>query len=280
MDIINYFETKFEHYEMPKCDENWLVGLMDDFTIESINKFGKAVIHDANVYITYSFTILDSFLCSTLSEKIKNSLNSGLPDKFKIGAQSRVNICNTLGGGYVQSKIPDSKIFSENHGCQPIIVKCVFSNESLDLLINECLVYLNEYTNNSYVIGFKVKYCPKDFKAYFFVFERMTEPDQDKIKMIKSLINKHKTRIEQNFSRYDLFEFDKAFFEDNLLKFGVRIVCKKILAPIDLNEPIEFTLDKSKVLPEDSGKVKVIINENELNDLYNLWKKKFHKREP
>lgn len=278
MDIINYFETKFEHYEMPKSNENWLVGLVDEFNIESINKFGKAVIHDANVYITYSFTILDSFLCSTLSEKVKSSLNSS-SENFKIGAQSRVNICNTLGGGYVQSKIPDSKIFSENHGCQPIIVKCVFSNESLDLVINECLVYLNEYTNNSYVIGFKVNYCENDFKAYFFVMERMTEPDQDKIKLVKRLINKHQTRIEQNFPRYDLFEFEKAFFEENLSKFGIKIVCKKILTTKNLNESIVFNLDKSKILPGDTGNVKVTVNEKELNDLYDLWKKKFHIRE-
>ncbi|RNA07726.1 hypothetical protein BpHYR1_031207 [Brachionus plicatilis] len=253
MDIANYFEAKFEHYEMPKSNENWLVGLLDEFSIESINKFGKAVIHDANVYIAYSFSILDSFICSILSEKIKNSLNSDSVFNFKIGAQSRTNVCNTLGGGYVQSKTPDSKIFAEEHSCQPVIIKCAFPNESLDLLINECLVYLNEYTNNSYAIGFKVNFCPKEFKAYFFVFERMTEPDHEKIKLIKKLVHNQQPRIEQNFAHYDLFEFEKAFFEDKLSNFGIKVVCKKILTIDDLNHSIEFNLDKSKIIPGEYG---------------------------
>lgn len=279
MDIANFFETKFEHYEMPKSNENWLVGLLNEFSIESINKFGKAVIHDSNVYIAYSFTILDSFICSTLSEKIKDALNSDSSDKFKIGAQSRVSVCNTLGGGFVQSKIPDSKIYSEDHGCQPIIVRCVFSNESLDLLLNECLIYLNEFTNNSYAVGFKVNYCPNDFTAYFFVLERMTEPDKEKINMINKLINIQQARIEQNFARYDLTQLEKAFFDNKLSNFGVKLVIKKIITSDDLNQSIEFNLDKSKILSGESGFVKITLTEKELKHMFELWKKKFHKKE-
>ncbi|CAF0721422.1 unnamed protein product [Brachionus calyciflorus] len=280
MNIQEFFESKFEKHEIPKSDENWLVGSIEEFDFTSINNFGRVVIHNGKVYITYSISILDAYLGAILSDSIKTSLNFNSNKQFLIGIESKVNVCNTFGGGYVHTKIPDSKIFSHRDtDSRPIAIKCSFSNENLSLLLEECVVYLNEFTRFSYSIGFKVNYDPQKFKAYLFVFERMVDPDEKRIKLMNFSIHKNMFRIYGNYPQVELDKFQEAFNQNDMSEFNVKICFKKEIDENNVSEKVEFLLDRSRIDPDVKGDVKVEISTHDLIHIFNLWKKKFIKIE-
>ncbi|CAF0902460.1 unnamed protein product [Brachionus calyciflorus] len=279
MDIVNFFEAKFEKNETPKSDNDWEVGPLDECSIESINKFGKAVIHNGKVYIAYCINPLLAFICSMATDNIIKSLNSYLKKNYIISTQSIFNVCNTYGNGYVQCKIPDAYIYAENDRNIPLVFKCAFANESLGQLIQECVTYINEFTRISYSIGFKVEYNNEHFKGYLFVFERVLEPNEDKIKEMNILIENKELQFKHKYPSVELHEFEKAFFNDEMRNFNVKVCFKKHFDDKNIQETVEFDLDKSKIDPEQMGSVKIQIEKEHLLNMFDLWKRKFHRRE-
>ncbi|CAF0731032.1 unnamed protein product [Brachionus calyciflorus] len=274
MDLVKIYEDLFEKNEIPNSEDNWQIGELKDFSMESINKFGRAVIHNGKLYIAYSINPLIAFICSMTSSALVKNLNLVSKKEFTAGCKCQVNICNAFGVGFIHSKLPDKMIRTDSTKCRPIVLKCAFSNESLAILLKECVVLINEFTRNSYSMGFKIDYNPNRFKAYFFVFERAKEPNEEKIKILDSLIKENRSHMIINeYTNYELEYFEEYFHKNDMSYFGVKISFKKEINEENLNENIEFYLEKNKIDPDERGYAKIKLLKEDLIRIYKLWKK-------
>ncbi|CAF0721414.1 unnamed protein product [Brachionus calyciflorus] len=277
IDIDDYYKTCLKAGVVPEENENWQVGTLDDFTIDSIDRFGKAFVHNGKVYIVDSISDLHNYASSIIAHHVLEQLwHKRL--KFLIGTKSPVCIFNKFGGGVTLVKYPDAKIYDRlGHECNPIVVKSAFCDEKFDLLLEESISYLTEFTNNSYVIGFKVEYDPTFFKAVIFVLERRIPPNETKIQKLRQCIrNKGERLCDENCKQINLGDFEFAYYKNDLSKFGVHLFYKKEINDTNINEPIEFSLDVHKVTKRAHGCLNLKIPSEELCHIRDLWKKHFH----
>ncbi|RNA11374.1 hypothetical protein BpHYR1_040903 [Brachionus plicatilis] len=276
IDINDYFKACAKSGVVPELEENWNAGSLDTFTTESINRFGKAFVHEDQVYIVDSFSGCHNYAAAVISFNVLVQLKRKKV-KFLTRKRSPIHVCNKFGGGVILVKYPDAKIYeSHGHVCQPIVVKTAFCDESLSLLIDECISYITEFTTNSYAIGFKVDYSPVAFKAVLFVLERMTIPDEAKINQLDEFIKKNEARLSGKFQHVDLNEFNVAFQSNNFSKFGVNLFYKKEIDDSNIDEDITFSLDAHKVYEKIHGCLNVYIPSEEIEHTRDLWKKEFH----
>lgn len=277
IDIEDYFRAVAKSGVVPEQEENWNVGALSNFTMDSINRFGKAFVHENQVYIVDSFSDIHNFATSLISFNILVQLKRKKV-KFIIAKKSPVCVCNKFGGGVAMVKYPDARIY-ESHGnqCQPIVVKTAFCDEDLNLLIDECISYITEYTINSYAVGFKVNYNPEAFKAVLFVLERMKIPEKEKLIELNESIKNNEEKLKGNFHHVNLKDFNTAFQNNNLAKFGVNLFFKKEINDSNIDEPISFSLDAHKIYEKIHGCLNVYIPSEEIKNIRELWKKEFHK---
>lgn len=279
IDIDDYYRTCAKAGVVPELNENWNAGNLDSFTTDSINRFGNAFVHENQVYIVDSFSDIHNYATAVIAYNVLVQLKRKRV-KFLIAKKSPVSVCNKYGGGAILVKYADARLFeSHGHECQPIVIKTAFCDEDLNLLIDECISYITEYTNNSYVIGFKVDYNPGEFKAILFVLERMTAPDQDKIKNLNNYIKKNEEKLNGNFQHVNLNEFNCAFENNDFSKFGVNLFYKKEISDSNIDEEIIFSLDAHKVYEKIHGCLNVFIPIEEVKQIRNLWKKEFQIKE-
>lgn len=156
----------------------------------------------------------------------------------------------------------------------------------LKSLIIESLLYLTQYVDCNYAIGMKI-YTRKTFQVDLFVLERdeSNKVESSKVEELKLQIEKQvkdnkfgatSKKISKDFDPNLCEEKNQIlndFWNDDFLKYGIKIREKIRINEENMNENIEFTLKSNLVnLELKNPLIKVVIESDNIIEIFNHWK--------
>lgn len=275
-DLLAYYIECLKTEKDHDMDKSYDVGLLNEFTLESIYSMPTILIENYRIFVTETAaSIVHSYGVNMILFRITEALLK-LGIEFHPMTEYPIMVKNKFYCHSVFRRQADFG-FRFDHDNKPILGEVSFTNESFRELLAECVLFLTEYVNCNYVIGMKISsgYEKPKFVIDFFILERINfnyDP-----KKSENLIDEFKTQTEtKSEQRTDLYSKEKIINDYNrgdMSAFNAKIIFITQRSQDDLSQ-IEFNL-KSKLLDpkmEEKKKINVIITEKDLKMLYNDWK--------
>ena len=157
----------------PEHDENLVLGNYEDFLPEEFEIFqGDIFVLNNQVFVSCP-SKLHEFTSDILSQCIREGINAGIQGSIKSVGNASRKLFNVFGCRKSFNKQPDFSFKIDLRDLFPFLVgEVAFRNESLDLLLNEAMVWLNEFSGVSYCICLKLSTNPLDFFFHLIVCKR------------------------------------------------------------------------------------------------------------
>lgn len=275
-DIGEYFKELLDSQKIPQSNGNFSIGKFDQFSIESINNFGKGFVHNFDVFVSNDRSKLHSHALRLLAKQFYEPINKKFNYDFFFASPSKIPIFNEYGGGSCQLLSIDLNLGSTHEkGQNEIVGQIGFVNQDIGLLLAKSVALLNQFTNVRYTFCLKVEFDNKNFSAIFFLLERSNKPNYEKISNLENSIRNNLEQIEEKSYNISFDELVEAFYNEKMSKFNVNLVYKRIINQDNLEVPLAFDLRICDFESQKTEICTIVIGKETLKEIFNLWKDHF-----
>ncbi|RNA31875.1 hypothetical protein BpHYR1_020537 [Brachionus plicatilis] len=276
LDLEKYFKKLSDANQIPESNKNFSIGNFDQFSIESINNFGKGFVHNSEIFVSSDQSKLHSHSLSLLAKQFYEPINKKFNYDFFFASPSKIPIFNQFGGGHCQLLSIDLNLGSTHEkGHNEIIGEIGFINQDLGLLLAKSIAQLNQYTYISYSFGFKVEYDKKNFSAIFFLLERSKSPSEEKVLILQNSVRNNSQKIEEKSYSVSFDELINGFYNENMSQFNVNLLYSRIVNQDNLEVPLVFDLQICDFDKQKTESVTISIGTDVLKEIFYLWKDHF-----
>jgi len=270
VDISDSFENTVK-------DKRFLLCTLDEINFDEFEKIDYFTITGNNVYLCRLET--DDVECESNAMFINSIYHSLSSIDFNFAAGHPVPIFKKYACDATFNRTIDYGISDQRYD---VIVPGLlgFINQDLELIVEDCVHFLTEYTNFKYSIGMKI-YCESEsFKAVLFILERIrNDISQEKIALLHTaLLNKQK-RLPNYKCEYSDCKFDLN--DECLSKYNARIYFYREINDENYNNDISFKLPGEVFRLSDETEVDIFLNKtwfSYIRQNFYAWIKRLKKK--
>ena len=240
-------------------DKPFILGNLDDYDPKEFNwdedaNF-KIFIHNRKVMITSFGSGLHEVTSRIINDAIETALNFNSPPgstNFISQGSTDINVVNLLGCSTRFIKQPDDSITvsGQLNICRihpGIAIEVGVTHENLELLFNEAVVLLNEFTQIEYCVLIKIYAGHDDFRMKIFVCQRITpqyqcESEEARNEAITDYLAANYQK--EGDKKYCSEPFDPCGKPDSEIEkhYPLRIVFSTTITAANIHEVVRFTL--------------------------------------